>query len=167
MPVEISSDDGERVRGYLARHDADCPRCAYNLRGLNEPRCPECGSPIDPEWLFDAAPPAGFYRLWVADWRLYLGLNILLAAGTWVGILITGEWHGILVPRAGTFPRPLDLFELGLVFLPIYLWRCPDNSSGAPALLGGRTTARLLCAAPFVCAAITILHALAFGSVWW
>jgi hypothetical protein len=25
-----------------------CERCGYNLRGLPEPRCPECGQPFDP-----------------------------------------------------------------------------------------------------------------------
>lgn len=28
--------------------DARCPRCDYQLRGLTETRCPECGSPFDP-----------------------------------------------------------------------------------------------------------------------
>ena len=29
-------------------HDVKCPLCGYNLRGLTEPRCPECGYPF--EW---------------------------------------------------------------------------------------------------------------------
>ncbi len=28
-----------------------CPRCGYDLRGLPEPRCPECGEPFDPAEL--------------------------------------------------------------------------------------------------------------------
>lgn len=32
-----------------------CPLCDYNLRGLNEPRCPECGSRYAWSDLFDAA----------------------------------------------------------------------------------------------------------------
>ncbi len=28
-----------------------CERCGYNLTGLTEPRCPECGTPFDPKLL--------------------------------------------------------------------------------------------------------------------
>jgi hypothetical protein len=28
-------------------HDVLCPLCAYNLRGLSDPRCPECGARFD------------------------------------------------------------------------------------------------------------------------
>ncbi len=28
-----------------------CDSCAYNLRGLTEPRCPACGTPFDPQLL--------------------------------------------------------------------------------------------------------------------
>lgn len=31
--------------------DILCQRCEYNLRGLTEPRCPECGSQFDPDLL--------------------------------------------------------------------------------------------------------------------
>jgi hypothetical protein len=31
------------LREYLAARDAPCPRCGYNLRGLTDPVCPECG----------------------------------------------------------------------------------------------------------------------------
>jgi len=28
---------------FLARHDAPCPKCGYNLRTVQSPTCPECG----------------------------------------------------------------------------------------------------------------------------
>lgn len=28
-----------------------CKKCGYNLRGLRDPRCPECGTPFDPNLL--------------------------------------------------------------------------------------------------------------------
>lgn len=55
-PVTATDGAGERVMAagernvdpllaaYLARHDARCPGCGYNLRGLETDRCPECGA---------------------------------------------------------------------------------------------------------------------------
>lgn len=42
-----------------------CPSCEYNLTGLAEPRCPECGKPIDPKklYLLQVAEPVPF-NLW-------------------------------------------------------------------------------------------------------
>jgi hypothetical protein len=34
--------DEELLREYLARGDAPCPGCGYNLRGLTTDVCPEC-----------------------------------------------------------------------------------------------------------------------------
>lgn len=35
--------DREAILGFLRDRDVVCPVCRYNLRGLSEPRCPECG----------------------------------------------------------------------------------------------------------------------------
>ncbi len=34
------------LREFLAGRDVFCPQCEYNLRGLDQPRCPECGLAI-------------------------------------------------------------------------------------------------------------------------
>ena len=34
---------GEAAPDWVALRDLHCPLCEYNLRGLTEPRCPECG----------------------------------------------------------------------------------------------------------------------------
>ncbi len=34
------------LRRVLSERDAYCPRCKYDLSGLNGPRCPECGKNI-------------------------------------------------------------------------------------------------------------------------
>src|SRR5687768_8144850 len=36
-------------------HDVACPLCGYNLRGLADPRCPECGYAFTWEDLLDPA----------------------------------------------------------------------------------------------------------------
>src|SRR5262245_37722664 len=42
---------------WLVGRDAKCPVCGYNLRGLFEPRCPECGAGIE---LAVASPDSKF-----------------------------------------------------------------------------------------------------------
>jgi len=39
--ISIAKNDSE----YATR----CMKCGYNLYGLTEPRCPECGTPFDPK----------------------------------------------------------------------------------------------------------------------
>jgi len=42
---------------YLRSKDAEpghCLECGYNLTGLSEPRCPECGVPFDPEEAYSS-----------------------------------------------------------------------------------------------------------------
>ena len=38
--------DLEMLRHYLADRDASCPTCGYNLRGLEQGTCPECGDTL-------------------------------------------------------------------------------------------------------------------------
>lgn len=42
----------ERIR----RTRGLCAKCGYSLRGLLEPRCPECGTPFDPAPVPDKEP---------------------------------------------------------------------------------------------------------------
>jgi len=39
------------LTAYLATHDAPCPGCKYNLRGIQQPQCPECGRVLTLEEL--------------------------------------------------------------------------------------------------------------------
>jgi rubrerythrin len=38
------------------RSNVSCPSCGYNLTGLNEARCPECGAKFTLDELFAAQP---------------------------------------------------------------------------------------------------------------
>ena len=40
-------DDRPRSAAYLAERDAPFPGCGYNLRGLQEASCPECGDRVE------------------------------------------------------------------------------------------------------------------------
>ncbi len=46
MDAPTPRSDAEILRDYLAAHDAPCPGCRYNLRGLVGDRCPECSSAL-------------------------------------------------------------------------------------------------------------------------
>lgn len=37
----------QMLRAFLESHDAPCPVCGYNLRGVTLPICPECECPIE------------------------------------------------------------------------------------------------------------------------
>ncbi len=72
-------DSTDLIRSYLADRDFPCPGCTYNLRGVEQPVCPECGRAIE---LTIARPGRS---------RGYL-LFVLLALG-WV--LIAGTMNGV------------------------------------------------------------------------
>lgn len=44
------------ARWWAAREEVggSCPKCGYDLRGLPEPRCPECGAAVDPSAIRSA-----------------------------------------------------------------------------------------------------------------
>jgi DNA-directed RNA polymerase subunit RPC12/RpoP len=44
-------------------HDVRCPACGYNLRGLSEARCPECGKRFTLDELFNAQPGRDLEKL--------------------------------------------------------------------------------------------------------
>jgi uncharacterized membrane protein len=58
-------------------HDLPCPRCGYNLRGLNYGRnCPECGSPIELTHTASDALLSGD-EAQRAQWKTGLGLGVI------------------------------------------------------------------------------------------
>ena len=64
----------------LDRRSFCCHKCGYELEGLTEPRCPECGTPFDPaekERILAriGAPPSGHGR-----WAAVLAITLLVAA---------------------------------------------------------------------------------------
>ncbi len=40
------SQPGAEVVEFVRTRSVPCPRCGYELRGLEQPKCPECGEPL-------------------------------------------------------------------------------------------------------------------------
>ncbi len=78
--------------GEVEAEGLKCPLCEYDLRGLEEARCPECGGRFDWGELRDE----GRHRLgWLFEHRRGIGG----LAGTWVRLLWPwGLWGGWLKP---------------------------------------------------------------------
>jgi len=98
-------------------HVVECPLCEYNLYGLTQPRCPECGfsflwkEVLDPHrrrhpYLFEHHPE----RMWNGFFR------------TLVGGLRPAKFWTTLHPVQPSFPRRLLLYGLivlGICLLPL------------------------------------------------
>ncbi len=97
--------NGSTLREFLARDDTPCPRCGYNLRGLSDARCPECGLPLTIELLNEAWPilPSAWGVAFVpllllaivaapVAFALCIGGLVLLAQGRYVpgSMVLTG-----------------------------------------------------------------------------
>ena len=62
------SAEGEHAEAELRLH---CPRCGYNLRGLPDGKCPECGTPFERDTLARMDQPTvsmGAIRLFAVVW---------------------------------------------------------------------------------------------------
>lgn len=108
---------------YLSSTDVQCPRCQYNLRGIDSPRCPECGlklgllvSPERPSttcWVF---------ALVAAGIAAAHGLDALVAIyamrNTTYGFA-WGHWYSIVVVYPTLFAIPCFV---GLICFRKYFW---------------------------------------------
>jgi hypothetical protein len=107
------------IEGYLARRDVPCPSCGYNLRGLAEGTCPECGFGFDVESLKALRTPRPLIIEWTIDhlfWAVVLlvcfnhGLATFTLAGGELGIvrLLSRALLLILIPLRIYADLPLD-----------------------------------------------------------
>ena len=82
-------------------HSVECPLCRYNLRGLNEARCPECGFAFDWREILDITRRKHPYlfehhpeqNVWSFCWTLAGGLNPWLFWRTLHPAQLADEWR--------------------------------------------------------------------------
>ncbi|MGH7132860.1 MAG: hypothetical protein ACREJO_13040 [Phycisphaerales bacterium] len=81
------------LTSYLADHDAPCPHCRYNLRGVSGSTCPECGKSIE---LALSAPS----RFGGRGLFLLAAFLIVLIGGS---IAATRQWRDVRTTASGSF----------------------------------------------------------------
>ena len=66
----------------LDPEDLRCPRCEYNVRGLEQPRCPECGQTFDPQRVVARAQAqsSGLFEFYFFDRPISTFLRTLRAS---------------------------------------------------------------------------------------
>jgi predicted RNA-binding Zn-ribbon protein involved in translation (DUF1610 family) len=99
-----------------------CMVCGYNLTGLTEPRCPECGQPYD----LSLCPECGGLGYESRTWQLIAGLAHL---GAWVAL--TAFFANLVSRRVPPVPPeganvivwlgPAPVALIGIGFLLSYL----------------------------------------------
>ncbi len=108
----------DQLRAYLASRDVPCPKCRHCLRGVRDPRCPECGTELDVWMLHDR-------RGWLMpDFRAghVPGLAILLNVGLAIAILVSACLHHGALPRlAWLAPGVIGAFACSLAYWPVLL----------------------------------------------
>lgn len=124
------------LKQYLADHDAPCPVCSYNLRGLTAEKCPECGVAIElgvrsnesrlREWIIgliawatglgtSATMLTAFCVAWARQGSLPRDLLPLLPVGG--GLLVSILGLAYWIRRVGTIRKLRMLRRLALALL--------------------------------------------------
>jgi hypothetical protein len=90
----------------------NCRKCDYPLVRLTEMRCPECGTPFDPDnpttMNFHFSPVVAFLEKPITFWTVFPGLLIWGGIGSLIVLMPSNEmvWLGsllMMIPVLGTF----------------------------------------------------------------
>lgn len=114
----------------LATRDTPCPRCRYNLRGLDSPVCPECGESISMSLIANAAPAPPSFAWWFGALGLLLGVVASLIV-VFISDVLT-QWINPPAPVGRlifTLLVAAAVVEWGLVFF----WLRPRSVARLPA----------------------------------
>lgn len=98
---------------------ASCLRCGYSLRGLTENRCPECGTPFDPDLIARGYLPE-WPRLmaWYVGALLVVALSELLSAAVLPGNARSLRWMAVAPLRPSS---QVIVFLATLILAPVAL----------------------------------------------
>ncbi len=85
---------------YLAERVTPCPGCGYNLRGLTQSSCPECGNPISLT-VTNYPSRSGGYIAGLVGYTLSVVLALVFAVAEWKALplfsilsLFVAAWIG-------------------------------------------------------------------------
>ena len=88
--MEAQSQPRDPAREPLAKRDALCSECGYDLRGTTGTACPECGKPA---WML---PERRWWRFTRLEWAFLAGvLWCVLGILAWVVAIIGTAQHAL------------------------------------------------------------------------
>ncbi len=153
----MSASDADKVRQvvreYLAQRDSPCPKCGYNLRGLDNDKCPECGQPAalaiiaDERRQREAAARAEARRKSGPWW---LGLPGLVWVTVYIGVSFLKGPGGIA--RHPRIPTWLMFAVLGASLIGAFVLIVPRRKRLAASAPGRLAALHLLLMIPAVVA---------------
>lgn len=109
----------EELRRYLAERDVPCPGCGYNLRGLGENCCPECGRELSYRELSRERPRGLIDTVSVGVDLLRYGLLLLISVPIAIALIATGLF------RSGPLERRVALVVAGLAAICMVIGSWP------------------------------------------
>ncbi len=119
LPRQASTD---LLHTYLETHDALCPICSYNLRGVSLGNCPECNAPIELA-IGSSQLKLGAWLTAMLAIAMALGFDVVIGMLLVVPVIITGGEDGAILFLAGS------LTTLGLACIGM-LWVLLANRRG-------------------------------------
>lgn len=78
----------QMLRAFLAEHDAPCPICGYNLRGVMLDICPECECPIE-LGVSSSSSSLGAWLLALLSFAMPLSFDLLIGTMMTIGVIMS------------------------------------------------------------------------------